>query len=356
MQSLQSRLNDFSSGPLSKIGLFFRYRSSYRYAVITSLSLRQFRGFEELHFPKLARVNLIGGVNNAGKTAVLEAIYLLTERDPGRLNTLPHLFRPASGVNDDRYFWQWLAHNKDERAETVISGEVRNVAYQVVWHSVADRKPHQGNALIHHAGRQLVVPHLHNEVIANWPKPEVFSPAPTKPIEDAQIYIKAAKKAADGEERIESLLREIEPRLKRVRVFPDEQTNQPLIHVGLDRGEALPSNQLGQGFNRLLRIYSALLCADAKIFLIDEIETGLHHTALPMFWKGLAAMARQEDVQIFATSHSREAIFDAHRVFSTDLEYDFAYHRLERDEKQIRVLTYGKDRLDGADERNFEVR
>lgn len=324
--------------------------------MITSLTLKQFRGFPELHFPKLARVNLIGGVNNAGKTAVLEAIYLLTERDPNCLNALPHLFRPASEVDDDRYFWQWLAHDKQDGAETVIEGVISGVHRFVAWYPVPSQIARQGEIFLRRAGREFIVPALNPATKANWPKPEVFSPAPTKPIEDAQVYIKAAKKAPDGEERLESLLREIEPRLKRVRVFPDERTNQPLIHVGLDRGEALPSNQLGQGFNRLLRIYSSLLSGDAKIFLIDEVETGLHHTALPLFWKGLAAMALQEDVQIFATTHSREAILDAHRVFSTEPEYDFAYHRLERVEKEVRVLTYEKDRLDGADERNFELR
>ena len=75
-----------------------------------------------------------------------------------------------------------------------------------------------------------------------------------------------------------------------------------------------------------------------------------------MFWRGLAAMARQEDVQVFATSHSREAIFDAHRIFLDQPEYDFAYHRLERVDGDIRAVTYEKDRLDGADDRNFEVR
>jgi AAA15 family ATPase/GTPase len=324
--------------------------------VIASLAVNRFRGFEALELPMLARVNLIGGINNAGKTALLEAIYLATERSSERLNQLPRLFRVPSGVNDDRYFWQWLAFERKSQQETTVSVNIPQIGnVQVVWYAAPARIQRPGNIILRHSGRELLVPTFPPELMRSWPRPEVFSPAPTTPIEDAQVYIRAAKKT-DGEERIESLLREIEPRLKRVRAFPDEQSNQPLIHVSLDKGEALPANQLGQGFNRLLRIYSSVLCADAKIFLVDEVETGLHHSVLPMFWKGLAALARQEDIQIFATTHSREAIFDAHRVFSAEAPYDFAYHRLERVEGRIQVLTYDQARLEGADDRNFEVR
>jgi AAA15 family ATPase/GTPase len=118
----------------------------------------------------------------------------------------------------------------------------------------------------------------------------------------------------------------------------------------------IPAPQLGQGFNRLLRIYSALLSANAKVFLIDEVETGLHHSILPTVWKGLAAVARIEGVQIFATTHSREAILAAHRVFAKEPSYDFAYHRLERSGGNISVVTYDQESLEGAEEANFEVR
>jgi AAA15 family ATPase/GTPase len=326
--------------------------------MLSSLNVTNFRGFERLEIPKLARVNLIGGVNNSGKTALLEAIFLLVERNQQSITQLPHLFRPASAIDDQRYFWRWLAYDGRPQTQASITANIEGFG-----HMTALWSPHQqgptdraSQTLLHVAGRNLIVPALAENQNRQWPTIEIFSPTPTAPIQDAQIYIRAAKKK-NGEERIESLLREIEPRLKRIRVYPDEQTNQPLIHVTLSGiGEALPANQLGQGFNRLLRIYCSLLRAEAKVFLVDEVETGLHHTVLPTVWKGLAAVARQENVQIFATTHSREAILAAHRVFSTEPSYDFTYHRLERVAGQVNVVTYDQKRLEGADERNFELR
>ena len=330
--------------------------------MLTSLHLTNFRGFADLEIPKFSRVNLIGGVNNAGKTGMLEAIYLLLERNTHNIQQdLPNLFRAKSGVNEERYFWRWLAHNGSKESSMEIGGQIEPYGYAKMYWDLADlRTKRTGTQMIALAGRIMTVPELNAAALQAWPRPEVFSPRPSLPVEDAQVFIKAAKKTKggkDGEERIEALLSEIEPRLKRVRAYPDEQSNQPLVHVGLQGIEdALPASQLGQGFNRLLRIYSAMLSAEAKVFLIDEVETGLHHSVLPTIWKGLAAVAREEGVQIFATTHSREAILAAHRVFSKESNYDFAYHRLERTDGKISVVTYDQEALAGADEANFEVR
>ena len=324
--------------------------------MLASLTLTNFRGFAKLEMPRLARVNLIGGVNNAGKTAILEAIFLLLGRGE-RLNLLPKLFRAGTGVNDKRYFWDWIRKKNASDEDTSIAASIEEIGSGRVVFRIT--QPQQLQGMQHVANLHswmLWSQPIPAPLVPKWPRPEVFSTAPTPPVEDAQIYIKAVKKI-DNEERIEDLLREVDPRLKRVRVFPDENSNQPLLHVGLIGSEAFPATQLGQGFNRLMRIYSALLSEESTVFLIDEIETGLHHNVLPTIWKGLAAVARKENVQIFATTHSREAILTAHRIFSEEPEYDFAYHRLERDSHgNVQVITYDKDRLEGADERNFELR
>ena len=327
--------------------------------MLTSLGLSNYRGFQSLEIRRFARVNLIGGVNNAGKTGLLEAIYLLLQRNGNDIKQkLPGLFRARSDVNDDRYFWQWLSHNGTADTLTTIRGTIESFGeVKAFWESRTSPQARQGQQLFNGGSRRFTTIAINDEQLPNWPIPEVFSPRPTPPVEDAQVYIRATKSNADSEDRIEELLREIDDRVKRVRAFPDEQSNQPLLHIGLQSGPALPAPQFGQGFNRLLRIYSAILAAEARVFLIDEMETGLHHSILPLFWKGLAALARREEVQIFATTHSREAIFTAHRVFSSEPCYDFAYHRLERSsDGGIVAMTYDQEALGGADEANFEVR
>jgi len=326
--------------------------------MLKSLTLSEYRGFRSLDIPRFARVNLIGGVNNSGKTGLLEAIYLLLERDPGKIQKLlPGLFRAESGFGEEKYFWRWLARDGASKTVMSIGGEVDDFGFAEAYWEPNNLNVRPGaNRLFSIFDRRLSLKGLGGE-LSRWPNPEVFSPRPTHPVEDAQVYIRATKRSADAEERIEALLREIDPRVKRVRAFPDEQSNKPILHIGLQTGPALPAPQFGQGFNRLLRIYSAIFSAEARVFLIDEMETGLHHSVLPLFWKGLASLARLEGIQIFATTHSREAILAAHRVFSAEPSYDFAYHRLERNTRDdIVAITYDQEALMGADDANFEVR
>ncbi len=327
--------------------------------MLTSLGLKNFRGFALLDLPRLARINLIGGVNNAGKTAILEAIFLLIERDLQRINALPRIFRAASGINEILYFWDWLVSKGDQDSGTTIFAQLEGIGPAMVEFTKSPLSPNSPLKMqfANFEGWKLRTHSSSAKSNPLWPRVAAFSTDPTVPIEDAQIYISAVKKS-DNEERLEMLLDKIDPRLQRVRVYPDERTSKPMLHVGLKGGhQALPATQLGQGFNRLLRIYSSLLAEEATVFLIDEIEIGLHHSVLQTVWKGLAAVARQENVQVFATTHSREAILAAHRVFSDEPEYDFAYHRLERDAKgEIRVVTYDQEALAGADEANFEIR
>ena len=45
--------------------------------MIHSLQLQNYRGFRDYRLPSLGRVNLLVGMNNSGKTAILEAVNLL---------------------------------------------------------------------------------------------------------------------------------------------------------------------------------------------------------------------------------------------------------------------------------------
>ena len=99
-----------------------------------------------------------------------------------------------------------------------------------------------------------------------------------------------------------------------------------------------------------------MLATESQICLIDEIENGLHHSVLREVWKGLAALVRRDNVQIFATTHSWECAIAAHEVFREYDPYDFALHRLERIDGEIQAFTYDRETLDAVDQLEMEVR
>ena len=51
-----------------------------------------------------------------------------------------------------------------------------------------------------------------------------------------------------------------------------------------------------------------LVNARGGLLLIDEFENGLHHTVQTDIWRMVFRLANQLDVQVFATTHSRDAV------------------------------------------------
>jgi len=140
---------------------------------------------------------------------------------------------------------------------------------------------------------------------------------------------------------MEALMRSIDPRVRKVRVRV-VGSETPMLEVDLGLSHRIPLAQTGQGMIRLVAIFSLLLGEAPKVCVIDEIENGLHHTLLPQIWAGIAAAARELDVQVFATTHSRECIEAAHEVFEAQPSYDFAVIQLFRSDADRDLPTQGR--------------
>jgi len=326
-------------------------------AMLKSLKIRDFRRFRELGFAGLKRVNLIAGKNNTGKTAVLEALLLLLEGGRAR-ESLPRTFRNCEKLaNLKEAYWKWLFYAGDMGRPAVVTAETEEGESWSVAVSAGALRP--GYTLSHFDGLQLGV-EMEQKSRARAGVPACGLPGcvalsvrQTDPGQDAEEYDRVVLKAG-GEERLEGLLRRVEPRLKGVRsIRPHGAT---LIYLDLGLPEKIPAMHLGQGFMRLLKIYSELLVSGKQVLLIDEFENGLHYSALRDVWRGVMHLAAQENVQVFATTHSYECIRAAHQTFAESSDYDFALHRLDEVGGEIVVRTYDRETLETSLASNFETR
>ncbi len=118
----------------------------------------------------------------------------------------------------------------------------------------------------------------------------------------------------------------------------------------------IPVPYMGEGIGRLLSILLAIANARGGVALIDEIENGLHYSVQKQVWQAIAHAARQNDVQVFATTHSYECINAAYEAFASSEPYDFALHRLDRIDGEIKVVRYDRDMMKYALEMFHEVR
>lgn len=329
--------------------------------MLTSLHIKNFRGLRDLKIEPLRRVNLITGQNNTGKTGVLEALaLLLDDSSPQQTlrNSLPNLFRTVGGDWNEN-FWKWLFYKKDQTKPVDIKGSFDDAKdFQFLLKPGDWQASEQAPAQVRHSGQIGGFPCF---AVSDRPfaglKPAIFSTHPSNPTQDAVDYNRVILKRR--KKQVEKMLREIEPRLEAVEALQTGQPGQsssPLIYADLGLSEMIPVTQLGQGFNRLLDIYSEIVAADAKVLLVDEIENGLHHSVLPVVWKGLFLAAKEFDVQIFATTHSWECILAADEAARAGENYDLALIRLDRVKEDIKATIIDEKSLSTAKELQWEMR
>jgi len=359
----------------------------------SGFQVRNFRCFGDLTVEPMRRVNLIAGENNAGKTALLEALFLHSGAfNPALVATVAILRGIGSyKLEFGRLVqppWSSLFRNLDESSQIQLAGrDARGHSRIIILNTTSDPKDlarvksisarpfdngqgttssgiradvlkwrHAG------AGREDVTllffdgPEIKTDppIVRHPPFPGRFISARGGPdfreIAEQFGELEVEKK----EDFLLNILRLIEPKLKRLSTVLLGQV--PMLHADIGIGKLIPMAFLGDGIVRLTRIILWMIHTAGGVLFVDEVENGFHYSRLRQIWSAIATGAKQSDVQVFATTHSRECIVAAHQAFSETFDYDFRLHRLERTDGGVRAVTYDQEALEGAIESGFEVR
>lgn len=358
----------------------------------TSFEARNFRCFRELNIPSLERMNLVAGVNNIGKTALLEALFLHCGAYSPGLTLKLSAFRgveqmkvelgPGVETPWDSLFHQFDISKTIELAgENTVSGR-RSVRLRLV------RQPselagvlagvkygaEESGPILSTLERVKVLELQYEERDGRGSSylilgPEGISTQPIPPPPPFPAFFQGARmrvpSAFDAErygkleiqgqqDLLLRVLQLIEPRLRRLAMVV--AGGQAMLHgdIGIDRLVPLPV--MGEGMVRLASLVLLIGVAPGGVVLVDEIENGLHHSILATVWRAIGDVARQFETQVFATTHSLECIEAAHKAFAESDVYDFLLHRLERSDETIRAVTYDQEALEAAIETGLEVR
>ena len=352
-----------------------------------------FRCIREVTVEPLKRINLIAGNNNAGKTALLEAIFLHCGAfNPGLVATVAGL-RGIGSYKLERGRpvqppWSSLFRDLDESTQIRLVGQDSRGHSQTIVikttldpqdlahvKSVSKHSVQNGQGTATSGGRTDVLRWHYSGagredvILLFFDGPEIKTYPATVRTPLFPGHFMGSRWTPDfpeiaeqyGELEIEKkedgllkILRLIEPKLSRLSTVL--LGGVPMLHADVGIGKLIPVAFLGDGILRLARIILFIIHSSGGVVLIDEVENGFHYSHLRQIWSALAASAKQFNVQVFATTHSRECIVAAHQAFSETFDYDFRLHRLERDDGGIHAVTYDQESLEAAIESGFEVR
>lgn len=347
------------------------------------LRIQNFKCFEDFTIEPLDRVNLIAGKNNVGKTALLEAIWFHHGSPNPELGFRLNRFR---GISEVSIVQPLLELFRNLEVDIKIELSSRSSGGKSHSDRIYLREPSRlplpskdelvegrsSSVSAESIGKEIVIEYTDEfgesgQSVAFFTKAQVVFDRPPIAKRSTARFLMA--KRGVGSEDVEGfgelevkglkneiikLLRLVEPRLRDLTVVV--RAGNPTIWGNIGIGTLLPIQLMGDGLCRWLLLAQAIPRSPSGLVLIDEIENGLHHTAMVDIWRSIALLARKYDVQIFATTHSAECVRYAHQAFVEDEQYDFRLHRLEQVGETVKDVSYDKETLAVALESGLEFR
>ena len=354
---------------------------------LPDLTIKGFRGIDDLTIPRLGRVTLLAGKNGVGKTTVLEAVSVFAAR--GRLLALIDVLTNRGEVElvtDDDHNW-WLGNIdyaslfygpiSSERKSISIGSKEEQLRIEMI--SLEEEVPSllsfvdsvQGLSVRFRDTRQVRWDFSEESLRLfqryqpfppnDKPEPEITRErlGPGTPSErdiarlwdtvvltrDEERAVQALRLIIDRDVLDVAVIGDGEPSISRRMVVRFEEQDRPV-----------PLRSLGDGAVRLLGVALALVGSRGGFLLIDEAENGIHHTAQYEFWKLVLQMADANDVQVLATTHSWDCVRGFAYAASEHEHGDGVLVRLDRDDRGLRAVEYSKEGLLTAAEQGIEVR
>ncbi len=320
------------------------------------INIDAYRGVSGLALNGLGRVNLIVGVNNAGKTSLLEAIYLLAHQNDER--ALLDSIRWRGRVEGDPPTL-WLVEQLPEVVR--ISGcfdqipdNGASVEFAVAGEPQGDIED-QTSFLSQLAIGSRYGEHVQStEVVFFGDRPQrtrfegqhwlcrsaFTSPFSANRPETLARCNKESLEAGTKQELIDFIRTRVDPGLRNIELV--DRFNRFLVTHD-DFGRAPDLAAFGEGVRRVFEI--GLLFADVRggVLLVDEFENAIHTGLLLDFTRLVQDLAVELDVQVFLSTHSKEAI-DAF-VLNGHRTEDVVGYAINRTDKEIKARRYDGNRL-----------
>ncbi len=348
-----------------------------------SLRIQRFRCYADQSVTDLRRVNIIVGRNASGKTALLESIFLASGGHPEialRLRTwrgLGDRIAISSDPDSTVELWSDLFYRFDKQAAISIelkrnSKPVRSI--KITHSGTSSITVPLGDAPVGTftelpiqfewqgtEGRSAKIrPRLTEEGV-NFGTPvegikgAYFGPgmAAGTPQENAARYSELSKRGEESD--FSTALQREFPLLSSLSLEVNAGTLMLYAKVkGLDI--KTPLGVVSAGVNRLASVLLAIANSKGGVVLIDEVENGFYFDRLQSIWDTLLRFAETYNVQLFVSTHSREAIAAAQPALEKSTD-KFALLRTERtDSGDVRVKHFaGKDFLNAIAE-SVEIR
>ncbi|MEK0187849.1 AAA family ATPase, partial [Microcoleus anatoxicus] len=281
---------------------------------------------------------------NAGKTALLEALFLNFAPDASSLVILRDLRREPSKALEampDRAWDNLFYALKKDRFIVIIGKDDNNNTDRL-----------EIKVEINSIKNKINFEFMRNEDQSTWSLSPVAAGGLLNfrisldevPIIPSWLRISGKKlteaydnaRLDDKDSEVLKAFQILDPTIESVESF---SIGEPTLYLRRKGEKRLPLSLFGDAINRVAEIILKLVNSEHKILLIDEIENGIHYKNQREFWRVLFRLAVELDTQIFATTHSLEMLQAFADVgLEPNQECSSAYFELARKLKTNQII------------------
>lgn len=374
---------------------------------LESIHIEKFRGLQDVKLEGLGQINLLVGVNNSGKTSVLEAvatycsplslrewINIARQRDQegkilsriSPLDALIWLFPHYSGLDNNELYKGEICMTgeglfpikrllvtceviegikslsreqtdkkndlEDDYMDETLEEENETDEIQSGIRLQIFIKNREHPSLFENANKEFIL--WSNERIIYRTSREDYQivnqtitpfshrtdPYPTKLFTQTTI--------AGFKQEVIALLQFLDPDIQDLEILTSSGITfreNPIIYITHKKLGKTPLSNFGDGIRRLLYIALNLIKVRGGILFIDEIETAIHTDALRTSFLWLVQWCKEMDIQLFATTHSLEAVDSLLSATKSIFSNDLVLYRLEKEDNKSFVVRLDQERL-----------
>ncbi|MCB4774930.1 MAG: AAA family ATPase [Sulfurovum sp.] len=313
---------------------------------IKNIEIENFKCFKEFKAEGFGRINLIGGKNNVGKTAFMEACYI------------------NSGSFDIKHFIKHMNSIKFMRENlNILSGSIIDDTRKFVeLHNGINLQSNINSCSFDIKEKDGIKEYLfefnnkHIKVNANDFSFDYESKKNNNFIDnfglsnDEIITAYGYIQKRDEENYLNSILNKFDSRIEAFKIIEDK----PQCKID---SKYIEITELGDGARHIVSIITKLYRSENGNLYIDELDNGIHYTMLDELWEIVLDVSKKLNVQVFATTHSKECIESYARVAKRLEDEEITYTILSKlDNGEIRAGVYTSSMLINTIDQEHEVR
>ena len=382
--------------------------------MIKNIKINNYKCFQNFEIKNFKRINILVGNNNSGKTSLLEALALLDPKTFKQKNkfifmickarvgirvdlnnivySLKKLFNDYSIFFNERnieksIFIEADFNSSKKNSKSDFAVKFENKIIDEVVHLPKGKRESDSIKLLQHIlniSKSILATYkfsnkknllelgvssigTYNDNIEGFDDFDVIF----KKINEREDVVKNWTQVINQngvkiEEKFVKLLQNFDGNIEAIRANQDELDFYKKNPENKKSPFVIPLSSMGEGFKKFFDIVITLELMNKnnkpQILCIDEIDNGLYYDKQDLFWAQIIKLCAEKNIQLFATTHSYDAIKSIVRVFEnrykTDekIDEELAVFRLVKIRNEVRVSPYNFSFLKVLAESSTEIR